>query len=581
MTVNDGYEDPLVGAVIGDRFRLDRLLGEGGMGRVYIAEQLSMERSVAVKLLHSEIVSSQATRKRFFREAKLLSSLTHPNIVRVIEFGRDAQRNILFLAMELVEGIPVSHLAGRGPLDPSFALEVVYQVCGALVEAHAKGIVHRDLKPENLLLVGIADETLQVKVLDFGVAFPQHESMKLTKSGAICGTPTHMAPEQAESGRVTPRSDLYALGVILYEMLCGDLPFAGDTPLSVMIQHVQKEHPPIRSRLDNLGPVEEDLCQLVDQLLAKDPEDRPQSALATRRRIDEIRNEHGLKTPRISYVDGTVNFRSFLTNDEGVALVDSDSSASPFEATALGMPELSEADTIHDDPPAVFGTETHRGDSRDDQPAGAVQPPLRRAHFGIAAAATVLLVGGLAFILGFPDGDTRESTTAAQPEDNAEISDEVSSAAPASDEESITSLEEKPLSPQRVRLGLLYIESDEEADDLVDSLQRELTFGMGTQPHIEWLDPNGMLDLIAEEGIDDHTDYETLDANACSVGRRGELDHVFVGELDYHDDQWRLRSRMTSTATRAVTGAFDTYGESAEELSEQLVDEIAAWAEEI
>ncbi|MEM1347620.1 MAG: protein kinase [Myxococcota bacterium] len=291
-------KDPLLGAIIDERFEIERKLGQGGMGAVYIGKQLSVGRSVAIKVLRNELVGREIALERFYRESKIISDLTHPNIVRLIDFGQDAERDMLYLVMELVDGQNMGDMLERGRMRVAMALELVYQVCGALTEPHKLGVVHRDLKPDNLLIVPISDGTIQVKVLDFGIARALETNTQLTATGMVCGTPQYMAPEQAQNKPIQAATDLYALGVILYEMLAGIPPFQGQNSLQVMIQQIQKAHAPL-TRILPPGALPREVEQLVDSMLAKEAADRPDSALAVRKRIDQIRRTYNLEPVHI------------------------------------------------------------------------------------------------------------------------------------------------------------------------------------------------------------------------------------------------------------------------------------------
>lgn len=294
--------DPLLNAVIDDRFRIEELLGAGGMGAVYRGIQLSVHREVAIKVLRPDLTDRELMLERFFREAKVVSELTHPNIVRLVEFGQDRERDLLYLVMELVRGVALGDLLEGNRVRTNLALEIVYQVCGALTEPHARGIVHRDMKPDNLIILPISDGTLQVKVLDFGIARALEGNTQLTKTGMICGTPSYMSPEQAQNNNIDGRTDLYSLGVILYQMITGQTPFRGDTALQVLLSHIQRPAPQLQQVMP-AGTVPAPVCELVAELLSKPPEERPDSARSVRDRIDQIRINLQLSPVRLDTDD--------------------------------------------------------------------------------------------------------------------------------------------------------------------------------------------------------------------------------------------------------------------------------------
>lgn len=298
--MSDGM-DRLIGQTIDGRFRLDRLLGTGGMGKVYYGVQLSVERPVAVKVLRSDLSELPSIQQRFFREAKVLASLYHPNVVGLVDFGRDDQSGALYMAMEYVDGKSLTDLVKAGRLPLAVSLTIARQICSGLAEAHAAGVVHRDLKPDNVMLQTTAEGTVVAKILDFGIALPTgKDETRFTSTGAIVGTPFYMSPEQAQDQPVGPQSDIYSVGVILYEMLTGDVPFSGDTPLAVMFKTVNERHTPIQEILE-LPRVRGPLGDLVDELLDKDMMRRPSSASDVARRLDDIRA--GLEVPVVPNVE--------------------------------------------------------------------------------------------------------------------------------------------------------------------------------------------------------------------------------------------------------------------------------------
>ena len=275
--------DPRIGQLIGGRYRVVRVIAEGGMGVVYEAEQRmgSSKRRVALKMLHPMLSRDQSLVARFHRECGTVVELEHPNTIRIYDFG-STRDGALYIAMEYVDGRPLSELLAEGPLSLDRAREVMRQVCGALHEAHEQGIVHRDLKPENILLADRAGERDFVKVLDFGIAArfdEQGDRTKLTQAGMVLGTPPYMSPEQFTGQRLDARSDVYSLGVIAYEMLTGRLPFSVETPWQWAHCHTTEAPAPLQSHPAG-AQMPLPVVAAVMRALAKDPSARPESALA-------------------------------------------------------------------------------------------------------------------------------------------------------------------------------------------------------------------------------------------------------------------------------------------------------------
>lgn len=272
----------LSGRRLGD-YQLLRRLGRGGMAEVYLAEQTSLRRQVALKVLLPALAADPAYLRRFHHEAQSAASLVHANIVQIHEVG--CVDGYHFIAQEYVAGQNLKVLLlRRGPLDAIFAVNVIRQVGAALQRAGQRGVVHRDIKPENILIAPGGD----VKVADFGLARVSNQSLELTQIGITMGTPLYMSPEQVEGRDVDPRSDIYSFGVTCYQMLAGRPPFEGETPLSVAVQHIKK--PP--ERLEVLRPdLPEGLCRIVHRMLAKDPKDRYQTGVDLLRELRELRLE--------------------------------------------------------------------------------------------------------------------------------------------------------------------------------------------------------------------------------------------------------------------------------------------------
>jgi serine/threonine-protein kinase len=263
----------LTGQTIGEEFKVHRRLGQGGMGQVYLAEQISLRRKVALKVLKPELSANEISLRRFESEAMNVAQATHPNIVQVYSVG--VWEGLRYMALEYVEGLNLrEYLAKKGSPSVPLALSIMRQVASALVEAAEHSIVHRDIKPENILLTRKG----QVKVADFGLArcfAPDQQAVNLTQSGVTMGTPLYMSPEQVQGRATDSRTDIYSLGVTCYHMMAGEPPFKGDTPFEVALQHVQVEAKPLAEIRPDLPP---GLCAIVHKMMAKDPANRYQTS---------------------------------------------------------------------------------------------------------------------------------------------------------------------------------------------------------------------------------------------------------------------------------------------------------------
>ena len=270
--------DPMIGRMIAGRYKIVGLLGRGGMGAVYKARQPAVQRMIALKVLLKEFTDNETVIKRFHQEALAASRLTHPNTISVYDFGQ-SDDGILYMAMEMLRGEALADALRPGPLSPKRSVHIMRQVCKSLSEAHRNGIIHRDLKPDNIFLTDIQGERDFVKVLDFGVAkLKEYEGKEgtLTQAGMIFGTPKYMSPEQARSADLDARSDIYALGVILYELLMGAPPYTGENPLSILIAHVNETPKPFREFNPNVD-VPPALEAVTLRAMAKEANDRPQT----------------------------------------------------------------------------------------------------------------------------------------------------------------------------------------------------------------------------------------------------------------------------------------------------------------
>jgi serine/threonine-protein kinase len=273
----------LSGQRLGD-FQLLRRLGRGAMAEVYLAEQNSLGRRVAVKVLKPSLAGDSTYLARFQREAQAAAALVHANIVQIYEVGhRDAYH---YIAQEYVEGQNLREWIGRhGPPEPTVALSIMLQTAAALAKAGEQGIVHRDIKPENILLT----RSGEAKVADFGLArFAREESLDLTQVGVTLGTPLYMSPEQVEGRTLDPRSDIYSLGVTYYHMLVGTPPFLGETALGVAVQHLKKQPKPLDELRPDLPPA---FSRIVHRMLAKEPAGRYSSALELLRELRRLQQD--------------------------------------------------------------------------------------------------------------------------------------------------------------------------------------------------------------------------------------------------------------------------------------------------
>ncbi len=270
--------DDMVGTVLDDKYRLEEKIGEGAMGRVYRATHVFMYHNVAVKVLRRHLSSDHVALERFRREARAAAVIHHPNAVAVTDFGVTKDSHIAYLVMEYVEGTELrAAINERRQLDYEEMFLIVQQVCSALHAAHAKGIIHRDLKPDNIRVIEGESGVPQVKVMDFGIAKLKAyaETRELTQHGVIIGTPFYMSPEQCRGEELDPRSDIYSLGVIIYEMLTGEVPFQATNPLGVALKHTgERPRPPSFLRADVPEPIE----RMVMRALKKDRSERHQSA---------------------------------------------------------------------------------------------------------------------------------------------------------------------------------------------------------------------------------------------------------------------------------------------------------------
>ena len=277
----------LAGRLLGGRYQLGELIGSGGMVEIDRSRRTHIGDAVAVKVLRSDVVGNEKTRQRFYREARAAAMLHHPNVVVIHDFGEDdggAVGQIAYIVMELLNGHSLRQvLADEGALDPLRAYSIIRQACAALEAGHRSGVIHRDIKPDNIILLSHDEDNDHVKILDFGIAKLRDKALdtlsvenNLTNVGTVIGTPNYMSPEQCQGEEADARSDIYSLGVVMYEMLTGVMPFVAKTSTAVAIKHVTEAPRPLRELQPTL-PAEVEAVVLL--ALEKAPEARPQSML--------------------------------------------------------------------------------------------------------------------------------------------------------------------------------------------------------------------------------------------------------------------------------------------------------------
>ncbi|QQR91895.1 MAG: serine/threonine protein kinase [Myxococcales bacterium] len=302
MAVQGTDVDPLLGVVVSGRYKILRRIGEGGMGIVYEAQHVVIEKRVALKVLRDDFSKRPEVVERFRQEARSASRIGHDNIIDISDFG-EIPNGASYFVMEMLDGEDLAmRLEREGLLDPFDAVDVILQCCRGLGAAHAKGIVHRDMKPENIFLIEREGRSGFVKLVDFGIAKMSdletagEPGRKLTKTGMIFGTPEYMSPEQAGGKSLDHRVDVYALGVILYELLVGRVPFVGDTFMGILTQHMFEQPPPLRE-INPKVEVAPELEGIVYKAMSKDPLDRFQT-------MDEmsmaLQRAMGLEAPDLS-----------------------------------------------------------------------------------------------------------------------------------------------------------------------------------------------------------------------------------------------------------------------------------------
>jgi serine/threonine-protein kinase len=275
--VLEKLEDPLLGQTLADKYRIEELINEGGMGAVYRGTHILMDKTVAVKVLHPALAADDKIVARFSREARAASRISHPHALSVTDFG-ESDNGVVFLVMEYLKGETLKEVIhNEGPMPLPRVVEIIRQICGALEAAHTEGVVHRDLKSDNIMLLDVGGGDW-AKVLDFGIAKINEkvgQDPALTAPNLIIGTPQYMSPEQcSQAAEIDSRSDIYSLGVILYEMMVGHVPFTGESPTAIMMKHLQEPPPSVLEERKDLPAA---VGRVVTRAMAKRPEDRFQT----------------------------------------------------------------------------------------------------------------------------------------------------------------------------------------------------------------------------------------------------------------------------------------------------------------
>jgi len=380
--------DTMIGTLAAGRYRVLKLLGEGGMGQVYLAEHVAIEKRVALKILRAEFAGKGEIVTRFQQEAISASRIKHPNVLDVFDFGQ-LENGCFFLAMEFLEGNDLAdELARQRVIGPASGIRISMQICRALAAAHANGVVHRDMKPENVFLQRTADGEEIVKIVDFGIAQLRSKDTeviqtkrRLTRTGMIFGTPEYMAPEQAGGKHADPRSDVYSVGIIMYEMFTGAVPFTGDTFLGVLAKHLS-DPTPLPSAIYPEIAISSSLQAVIMHALEKDPTVRYQTMLEFAQAISASSDAIAL------------GYRPTVTTaNEQLTLSGAHATGTPTHAQ---FAPATAAVAVHG-PGRAKDTEAARAETLIGAEASTPSPAPRSKGALTAALAAVVVLGGASF----------------------------------------------------------------------------------------------------------------------------------------------------------------------------------------
>jgi len=339
------------GHLLHDRYRIIKKIGGGGMANVFLARDIILDRDVAVKALRMEYANDQEFIARFDREAQSASSLSHPHIVSIYDVG--GEDHVMYIVMEYVDGMTLKEYIQRfGPIEAREALDIMRQLTSAIAHAHENDIVHRDIKPQNILM----DRFGQIKVTDFGIAVAL-SATSLTQTNSIVGSVHYLSPEQARGGMATKKSDIYSIGIVLFELLTGKIPFSGQSPVSIALKHLQSDTPSVRK-------FNQDIPQSVENIVlkatAKDPFHRYMSIYELEEAIETAFDANKLNEPRyeppIEAGDETKAI-PIITDNQIVENLDQQTLVHTANSTTKNYPEENHAnESVPPTPPAVVGT---------------------------------------------------------------------------------------------------------------------------------------------------------------------------------------------------------------------------------